>query len=143
MTDTLPDIENWRIDPNQYLGHDFEDFQNILQAYSLTSPKGYLMMKSEVSKKLKRDAIRNLYNTMFTVFQKGLDSNGRPLFVIDGQVQAPKYPLGHTNEFVLSASETMDSILAKMLEILMPRRYTELTEKSLGKIGNSAILDNN
>ena len=143
MADTLPDVENFRIDPNQYLGHDFEDFQNILQAYSLTSPKGYLMMKSEVSKKLKRDAIRNLYNTMFTVFQKGLDGNGRPLFVIDGQVQQPKYPLGHTNSFVLSASETMDSILAKMLEILMPERYTQLTEKSLGKIGNSAILDNN
>ena len=143
MADTLPDIENFRIDPNQYLGHDFEDFQNILQAFSLTSPKGYLMMKSEVAKKLKRDAIRNLYNTMFTVFQKGLDSNGRPLFVIDGEVRQPRYPLGHTNEFVLSASETMDSILAKMLEILMPRRYTELTEKSLGKIGNSAILDNN
>ena len=32
-------------------------------------------MISEVSKKLKRDAIRNLYNTMFTVFQKGLDKN--------------------------------------------------------------------
>ena len=90
------------------------------------------MMKSEVSKKLKRDAIRNLYNTMFTVFQKGLDGNGRPLFVIDGQVQQPKYPLGHTNSFVLSASETMDSILAKMLEILMPERYTQLTEKSSG-----------
>ena len=143
MTDTLPDIENWRIDPNQYLGHDFEDFQNILQAFSLTSPKGYLMMKSEVAKKLKRDAIRNLYNTMFTVFQKGLDGSGRPLFVIDGEVRQPRYPLGHTNEFVLSASETMDSILKKMLEILMPERYTQLTAASLGKIGNSAILDNN
>ena len=142
MADNLPDVENFRIDPNQYLGHDFEDFQNILQAFSLTSPKGYLMMKSEVAKKLKRDAIRNLYNTMFTVFQKGLDSNGRPLFIIDGQVQQPKYPLGHTNEFVLSASTTMDSILKKMLEILMPERYTQLTEASLGKIGNSAILDN-
>ena len=50
MADTLPDIENFRIDPNKYLGHDFEDFQNILQAFSLTSPKGYLMMKSEVAK---------------------------------------------------------------------------------------------
>ena len=142
MADNLPDIENWRIDPNQYLGHDFEDFQNTLQAFSLTSPKGYLMMKSEVAKKLKRDAIRNLYNTMFTVFQKGLDGNGRPLFVIDGEVRLPRYPLGHTNEFVLSASETMDSILKKMLEILMPERYTQLTAASLGKIGNSAILDN-
>ena len=54
MADNLPDVENWRIDPNQYLGHDFEDFQNILQAFSLTSPKGYLMMKSEVAKKLKQ-----------------------------------------------------------------------------------------
>ena len=78
---------------------------------------------------------------MFTVFQKGLDGSGRPLFVIDGQVQQPWFPLGHTNEFVLSASETMDSILKKMLEILMPERYTQLTEASLGKIGNSAILD--
>ena len=143
MADNLPDVENWRIDPNQYLGHDFEDFQNIVQAFSLTSPKGYLLMKNDVAKRLKRDAIRNLYNTMFSVFQKGIDGNGRPLFVIDGEVRQPRYPLGHTNEFVLSASETMDSILAKMLEILMPRRYTELTEKSLGKIGNSAILDNN
>ena len=67
MADTLPDIENFRIDPNQYLGHDFEDFQNILQAFSLTSPKGYLMMKSEVAKKLKRDAIRNLFS-MSSVF---------------------------------------------------------------------------
>ena len=141
MADNLPDPENFRIDPNQYLGHDFEDFQNNLQAFSLTNPKGYLQMKTEVGKKLKRDAIRNLYNTMFTVFQKGLDSNGRPLFIVDGQALQVKYPLGHTNEFVLSASQTMDSILKKMLEILMPERYTQLTTASLGKIGNSAILD--
>ena len=68
-----------------------------------------------IAKKLKRDAIRNLYNTMFSVFQKGIDGNGRPLFVIDGEVRQPRYPLGHSNEFILSASETMDSILAKML----------------------------
>ena len=53
MADTLPDIENFRIDPNQYLGHDFEDFQNILQAYSLTSPKVdlnhlYLLLISDI-----------------------------------------------------------------------------------------------
>ena len=143
MAESLPDPENFRIDPNQYLGHDFEDFLNQIQAFSLVNPKGYLQMKNDVSKRLKRDAIKNLYNTMFNVFQKGVDGTGRPLFVVDNQAINPKFPLGHTNEFILSASQTMDNILKKQLDILLPDRFSQLTTASLGKIGNSQILDNN
>ena len=143
MADSLPDPENFRIDPNQYLGHDFEDFLNQIQAFLLVNPKGFLQMKNDVSKRLKRDAIKNLYNTIFSVFQKGVDGNGRPLFVVDNQAINPKYPLGHTIEFILSASQTMDNILKKQLDILLPDRFSQLTTASLGKIGNSQILDNN
>lgn len=143
MADNYPAIENFRIDPNQYLGHDYEDYLNQIKAMSLVDPKGYINLRNDVARKLKRDAVKNLYNTMFDVLQKGVDGNNRPLFIVENKAIVPRYMLGQTNEFVLSASETMDNFLKELLQIVLPREYTQLTEKSLGKLGNSSILNNN
>ena len=140
MAEGFADPMNFKIDPNQWLGHEYESYLNKIKAFSLVDPKGYLMLMDETERKIKRDVVKNLYEVMFNILQLGIDSNGRPLFIIDNKPLNPKYMLQETNEFILSASQTIDNFLKHLLDLVLPERYTQLTEKSLGKLGNANIM---
>jgi hypothetical protein len=126
---------SFKVDPNNFLGHNYQDFLSQMYALALSKPNEYFELRRKIVEKVKREAIGNLYNNFYTVLTEG-KSGGVSLFINHGNLQ-PKYPEQEVNDFCLSAAATLDEILNDLVNKIVPDKVNEI----LGdKIGRNKVL---
>ena len=132
--------DNFKVDVNNYLGNQYNTFKTELYRIALTNPELYFKIRKNLLEKVSYGAIGKLYDTFFQALSNGLDSDGRPLFVIDGKNIPPSYPNQKINQFSLDASVTLNEIIEELVEILMPIDFNTLMNKKLASVGNAKTL---
>jgi hypothetical protein len=130
---------SFRVDPNNYLSHNYEDYLSEIYAVALSQPTKYFEMRKNVVKAVKRDAIKSLYNTFFEVLTTGR-SGGTVLLrnSLDNPIE-PRYPEQDVNEVCLSAAATLDKICEDVVNIILPRNINDILSDKLSKQGKSTI----
>ena len=132
--------DNFKVDVNNSLGNQYNTFKTELYRIALTNPELYFKIRKNLLEKISYGAIGKLYDTFFQALSNGVDSDGRPLFVIDGKNVPPSYPNQKINQFSLDASVTLNEIIEELVEILMPIDFNTLMNKKLASVGNAKTL---
>ena len=122
----------FKVSPNNFLGHDYEDFLSKMYALALSKPNDYFLLRAEVVQKVKRAAVGKLYDTFFNALTEGNDERGNTLFPGLNSIK-PKYPEQKVNDFCLSAAATLDEILNDLVNIIMPDKINEILGDKIGK----------
>lgn len=132
--------DNFKVDVNNYLGNQYNTFKTELYRVALTQPELYFKLRKNLLERVSYGAIGKLYDTFFQALSNGVDSDGRPLFVIDGKNIPPSFPNQKINQFSLDASVTLNEIIEELVEILMPIDFNQLMNKRLASVGNAKTL---
>ena len=122
---------SFKVDPNNFLGHNYEDFLSQMYALALSKPNDYFELRRRIIEKVKRDAIGKLYDNFYSVLTEGT-SGGASLFATQGSIK-PKYPEQKVNDFCLSAAATLDEILNDLVNIIIPDKVNEILGDKIGK----------
>jgi hypothetical protein len=125
---------NFRVNAPQYLGHQYQEFCNDLYALAISEPDKYFTMRKNVLKKVKQDAIGAIYDTFYNLLVEGRVGTSN-VFVNDMQ---PQYPEQKVSEIALSAANTLDNILNKVIELVLPIDYRDIALKRIGERANPA-----
>ena len=145
--------DNFKIDPANYLGLEYNSFRTKLYKLALTNTEKYFEIRENLIKKIELDAIGNLYDSFHNALTKGVANDGSPLFPIGSSSGglfggsssvniSPGYPSQKVAELCLSASATLNELIENIISILMPSDYTQIMNKKLAEIGNAKTLGN-
>ena len=146
-----PALGTHKVDVNNYLGNQYNQFKNDLYRLALTNPERYFEVRKNLLKKVEYDAIGNLYDSFYNALIYGKAMDGSDLFPI-GQTSGgilssgvganipPRLPEYRVNEFTLNAAATLQDIVNELVEMLMPIDYNTLMNKRLGQLGNAKTL---
>ena len=146
-----PALGTHKVDVNNYLGNQYNQFKNDLYRLALTNPERYFEIRKNLLKKVEYDAIGNLYDSFYNALIYGKAMDGTALFPI-GQTSggllssgtsvnvAPSLPEQRVNQFTLDAASTLQEIVNELVEMLMPIDYNTLMNKRLGQLGNAKTL---
>lgn len=130
----------FRIDVNAYLGHNYNLFRDKLFSLAIGSPSQYFSLREEVVKKVKEQAVKNLYETIFDIMVHGeVDGAAIEVAGVDFEF-VPNVPPQKVNEMSLSAAKTLDKILDDILEIICPLDYKSIASKRLSMHGEATTI---
>ena len=142
---------SFKVNVNNYLGHEYNEFKNDLYRLALTNPDKYFEIRKNLLRKIEYDAVGGLYNSFYSALVDGVAQDGSPLIPI-GQSSGglfggssstntrPSLPQQKVNQFCLDASATLNEIIQELVEMLMPIDYNTLMNKRLANIGNAKTL---
>ena len=71
---------SFKVDPNNFLGHSYQDFLSKMYALALSNPTEYFKLRRTIIDKVRRDSITLLYDQFYEVLTKGTISKGTVLF---------------------------------------------------------------
>jgi hypothetical protein len=129
---------NFKVDPASFLGLDYAEYKNNIYAKALSEPSEYFKLRKAVLKKVKTDAVTDLYTTFYNLLTDGTDKGGQ---AIEGLTDPPPhYPSQKVSEFALSAAKTLDDILNECIEIILPIDYKDLASRRLEEKGRANIV---
>jgi hypothetical protein len=126
---------NFEIDTNDYMGFEFEEYLNDINAMAISKPAEYYQMRSDMLKLVKKKVIKDVYTAYYTLLttQQVGTFNGKPL--------VPNYPTQKASKFALEASATTGAILNKALEIVLPIDFTNIAHTKLMQKAEAAKID--
>lgn len=126
------DTQNFKINTDNYLGFEHEEYLSDLQALALSNPSEYYQIRRAVLSALKKGIIKEVFNTYYTLLTKGEVGSERP-FESTNFKSKPNYPAQKASEFALGASKTINGILDDALEIILPANHIDVAHKRLLK----------
>ena len=123
--------DNFKVDPNNYLGHQYESYLSKMYTLALSKPTEYLALRETVREKVKRAAVETIYKEYYSILTKGELVNQTSIY---GSVRyTPAYPQQKVNDFCLSAAASLNEILDDLCEIIIPDKMNEIMGDKIGK----------
>ena len=127
---------NFEVDTSDYLGFLYEEYINDLQALAMSKPSDYYTLRRNVLKALKQKVVEDVYKSYYGLLTTGKINN---VDVMGGR--SPSYPQQLSSKFALSASKTVNEILDKCLEIVLPENHLDVANLRLNKKGSASQID--
>lgn len=121
---------NWKVDVGNYMGHKYEQYKNKLNAKALTKPSAYYDTKSDVIEALNQQIAERVYEIFYNLLTLGLLPDDKQL-TIDGEKLAPSRPSQAATAFALDASNEIDAIITKCVQIILPESITDISKMQL------------
>jgi len=140
---------SFRVNTSNYLGISHNNYKNNLLQMALTNTDKYFKLRSIVVKKVKEDAIRQMYETFYNVMTRGTDLAGNPIapnIQVEDELGAnvavfqPEYPEQKVCEFALGCTRTLEALCEECVQIIMPADYRELAMGRLARKGEANLL---
>jgi len=129
------------IDPNVYLGNDYNTWKNLVNSCALSKTDSYFAMKTEVSNTLKKAMVRNIFNVIKNALREGRTIDGTTLFTLAPlKDQAVNYPPQLIEKEALDASKTIDTLLDSIVSIIFPKEIDEIFKARAIKEGHKDLL---
>jgi len=136
---TTTGAEIFRIDANQYLGHSFESYRDYLFSLAISDPSKYFKIREAVVTHVKREAVKNLYQTLFNTLIYGKKTGPTGAWISQDLQKEPQVPSAKVNEICLSAAKTLDHILDEVLDLIVPLDYKTIATRRLTLQGEANI----
>jgi hypothetical protein len=129
-------------DVNQELGHDYEDYCANMYAVALSDPGTYYKMKALVKKKISREVVKTLHDTITGALTTDLlfaNSNIAPTaFPLVAQAKV-SYPYEKSRKLALDISSSLDEYLNEVVAIIMPDDFDDVASKRILKKAKASI----
>ena len=128
-------MSNFEIDTNDYLGFEYEEYLNSINAMAISKPSEYYALRARILKDVKKKAVKEVYD----VYYKLLTTQDFGKY--NGVDLVPHYPTQKASKFALEASATTNAILNKALEIVLPANYADIANSKLKQKGEAGRID--
>ncbi len=145
---------NFKINPADYLGSDYEAFKTDMLELAISSPKDYFALRKIVLKRVKTQAVQDQYNIYYSLLTAGVAYNeikeggtatvaaGKNISGLDGGNFIPKMPKQLVNEFALKAAKTIEATADEAVEMLLPMNYRKIAEgREISKTASNLGFD--
>ena len=123
---------NWKVDVSDYMGHKYEMYKNKLNSIALTKPSAYYDAQSDVMEQLNVQIAEKVYTIFYYLLTSGILPDGSAL-KIGGVALEPKWPGQAATTFALEASNAIDDIITKCVQIILPKQVTDIAKMQLDK----------
>jgi hypothetical protein len=133
---------NFKVEPSNYLGHDFQCYCNEVYALALSHPEKYFEMRKNVLNKLKKDEMIKVYDLFYDLLVDGTITTGVGINATTSNVVndfKPSYPKQKVAQIALSASSTLENILNEVIEIILPIDFKNIALRRLSDRGGSGL----
>lgn len=130
--------QNFKINTDNYLAFEYEEYKEALQALALSQPSEYYKLRKNVLSSLKKGIIKQVFETYYNLLTSGTIS-GEDHFTTAG-VPAPHYPNQKASEFALGASKTINHILDECLDIILPANHLAIAHGNLIKKAEGELV---
>jgi hypothetical protein len=128
-------MSNFEIDTNDYLGFEYEEYLNNVNAMAISKPSEYYKMRAFVLAETKKKVVKSVYDAYYKLLTT------QSVGTYNGQELIPHYPAQKASKFALEASATTNAILNKALEIVLPVNYTDIANQKLVQKGQADKID--
>lgn len=140
----MADFQSFKVDTTNYLGIGYKKYCDKMYGMAISKPADYMKLREEVLEKVKTEAIKNIYETIYYTLSEGkLTSGGAALSAGGNTLPAPAYPKQKINDISLAAAETLDNILDTVIEIILPLDYKVLANARLTERGRADAINPN
>ena len=132
----MADNFNFRIDPADYLGIEYEKFKTEMLELAISKPDKYFQLRKLVLEGVKTAAVKKqyaVYYFLLTQGRKAQDNGTEGDFYLNTQDPdfakfRPNVPKQKVNEFALKAAKTIDAISEEAVEMILPMNYKKISE---------------
>ena len=128
----MAETANFRLDTNDVLGFDYSSYVDEMRALAISEPAKYFKLRKEILEKVRRDAVGDVYTTLFNVLSAGKDKAGAPIGATFGRgVYIPKYPSNKINDFAITVASDMADHINRAIDIILPDSFEKLAGDKL------------
>lgn len=132
---------NFKVDTNDVLGLNFQEYVSNVRCLALASPAQYFELRRDVLRVVKRDAISALYETFYCVLSKGTDKNGNAIGKLGTANYQPGYPSQKINNFSLEVSKVLADYIDTCIDIILPDDFEKISESKLSLKGRANVIE--
>ena len=139
---------SFQVNPNDFLGQLYSDHCSKCYSLALSDPKTFYNVRSNVTRNLKREIVKDFYDKIFLVLSTGNtvgttsvyknETGGVPSGFNAAEYKVA-YPTQKINEIALSFSSTLDKMLDEIASIILPDKINRVVEDKLSNIGKSTL----
>ena len=133
---------DWKVDVANFMGHKYEQYKNKLNAKAMTKPSAYYDTQSVVIEKLNENIAQYVYQIFYDLLTVGKlpGTNGGQL-KIDGVELQPSWPSQAATKFALEASNEIDAIITKCVEIILPKSILDISTMQMAEKSKSLTIE--
>ena len=128
----MSEAMKWKVDVSDYMGFKYQQYVNRLNSVALTKPSAYYDMQTEVIQKLNDNIATYVYDIFYNLLTEGKLPGGGNL-TIDGVTLKPSWPGQAATSFSLEASNAIDAIITKCVEIILPKSVLDISKMQIQK----------
>ena len=128
-------MSNFQINTDDYLGFEYEEYLNNINAMAISKPSEYYKLRAELLARVKKKVVKDVYDAYYNLLTT------EPVGKFNGQDLIPNYPTQKASKFALEASATTNAILNKALEIVLPINYSDIATQKLVQKGEAGKID--
>ena len=121
---------NWKVNVSDYMGHKYEQYKAKLYGLALTKPSDYFDFKSSVIGKLNQLIAEYVYKIFFNLLTEGVLPDKSPLRIGTTTIK-PCWPGQAATAYSLDASNEIDKIIIKCVDIILPASHLDIANLQL------------
>ena len=138
----MADEAKFRLNTDDVLGFNYQAYVADVRALALSKPDQYFKLRKDVLEKVRRDAVGDVYKTLFNVLSAGTDKAGAPIGTVFGRgVYIPHYPSQKINDFAIEVASDMADHINRAIDIILPDDFEKLAAGKLNLKGRANTID--
>ena len=132
---------NFRINPENYLGLEHDQFKSDMMQIALTNPTHYYALRNAVMQNTVRTIVSEMYDKIYLLLTKGKltdgSANSSAAIGPEGAIPnvtgkfIPNMSEKEVSDFAMSCATTMRSMLVQAIHKLLPDDYINLASARL------------
>ena len=133
----MADYQNFKVKPSDYLGFEYEDFNNQMYALAMADPKKYFDIRNAVVKKIRDSTVEKWFEVFYAALTEGKDADGN---VLHPDLPAPKYPAQEVSRLCIGIGKTVQQISNDICDKIIPAKFEEIAHKRTHQKAEAAGL---
>jgi hypothetical protein len=131
----------FQLDTDDVLGFNYQAYVAEIRSLALSKPAEYFLLRKEVLKKVKTDAVGDVYKTLFSVLSQGKDKDNHPIGKLGTGSYIPAYPSQKINDFAIQVASDMADHINRAIDIILPDDFEKLASGKLNLKGRANVIE--
>ena len=134
-------VNKFELDTNDVLGLNYASYVDNMRAKALTKAGEYFTLRQQVQKKVKEDAVAQVYKTVFNVLTLGKDIEYHPIGLLGTAPYIPGYPSQKVNDIAIQGARIMADFLDSVCNIILPGDFETLASSKMSLKGRANVIE--
>jgi hypothetical protein len=133
-------VDNFRVNPNNEIGNEFDEFQNAVIQLGLAKPSEYYTMRGTAMKAILNKNNQTIYDLVYELLTDG-NVNQQPVFTAikdsANELIVPHYPRSLASNHAMSVCQAFNDQFEKIFNILVPPIGDKMANRKMETLGNA------